>query len=187
MDGFGEKSYSNLIAATDRSRSSTPARLIYALGINGIGSANARLIARHCSDDWAKIENIGFDELMQIKGIGDVMAKAFCGFFSDEENRRKVHDILDEITFEKAQEKTQDLEGMVFVITGSLNGFENRGALKSLIEERGGKVSGSVSGNTDYLINNDITSASSKNNKAKELGVQIISEEDFCEKFKIGE
>ena len=183
MEGFGEKSYENLIAATKKASVTTPARLLYALGISGIGVANAKVIAKAAGQNWEKIMNLTEDELLAIDGIGDVMAKAVVSFFADEENREMLSKLLEEISFEEVEVSTEvaTLEGKIFVITGSLNHFDNRNQLKEEIEKRGGKVTGSVSSKTDYLINNDKMSASSKNKKAKELEIPIISEEDFLD------
>lgn len=183
MEGFGEKSYENLIAATKKASVTTPARLLYALGISGIGVANAKVIAKAARQNWEKIMNLTEDELLAIDGIGDVMAKAVVSFFADEENREMLSKLLEEISFEEVEVSTEvaTLEGKIFVITGSLNHFDNRNQLKEEIEKRGGKVTGSVSSKTDYLINNDKMSASSKNKKAKELEIPIISEEDFLD------
>lgn len=183
MEGFGEKSYENLIAATKKASVTTPARLLYALGISGIGVANAKVIAKAAGQNWEKIMNLTEDELLAIDGIGDVMAKAVVSFFADEENREMLSKLLEEISFEEVEVSTEvaTLEGKIFVITGSLNHFDNRNQLKEEIEKRGGKVTGSVSSKTDYLINNDKMSASSKNKKAKELEIPIISEEEFLD------
>lgn len=181
MEGFGEKSYENLKASTEKARMTTPAKLLYALGIGGIGVANAGLIAKAAKQDWNKIVSMTREELIEIDGIGDVMADSVVDYFADSENIRRLKELEAEIKFEKIeiQERDLDLEGKTFVITGSLNHFENRDALKAVIEKRGGKVAGSVSSKTYRLINNDTQSASSKNKKAKELGIPIISEEDF--------
>lgn len=186
MEGFGEKSFANLTASVDKARNTTMPRLIYSLGIPGIGTANAKLIARACSDDWEKVKNITKEELVQIDGIGDIMADSYRAYFDDEKKRRMADDIYSEVAVEKRQaaeagasNEASEVAGKTFVITGSLKHYENRNQLKELIEELGGKVSGSVSKKTDYLINNDITSGSSKNKTAKELGVPIITEEQF--------
>lgn len=185
MDGFGEKSFENLLAAAQKASHTTPDRLLYALGIPNIGVANARQICRACGNKWEDIAGLTEEELTGIEGIGDVMAKAYVAFFENEDNRRIVEDLLSVLTLDESFEKSGDLlAGKTFVITGSLAHFENRDAAKAKIEELGGKTAGSVSSKTDYLINNDITSASSKNKKAKELGIPIITEEDFLEMIK---
>ena len=114
------------------------------------------------------------------------MADAVVSYFADEDNMAMLNRLLEVIEFEEIDENTEEmnLEGKVFVITGSLNHFENRNALKAEIEKRGGKVTGSVSSKTDYLINNDSQSTSSKNKKAHELGVAIITEDEFIEMIK---
>ncbi|MGI6721694.1 MAG: NAD-dependent DNA ligase LigA [Anaerovoracaceae bacterium] len=187
MEGMGEKSYNNLVKAADAARETTPARLLYALGIAGIGAANARMIAGACGDNWEKIQQMDEAALTQIDGVGDVLAKAFTTWFADEENRRRLSEVLKEVHFAEPEKGDDDqvFAGMTFVITGSLHHFENRKQLKELIEARGGRVAGSVSGKTAYLINNDVTSTSSKNTKAKSEGIPIISEDDFLERFNI--
>ena len=185
MDGFGEKSYENLLAAAEKASHTTPDRLLYALGIPNIGVANARMIARACKNDWGKIMRLTEDELTSIEGIGDIMAKAYVEFFAKTDNIEKVEDLLSVLNIDESFEEASDkLAGKTFVITGSLEHFENRDAAKAKIEELGGKTAGSVSSKTDYLINNDITSGSGKNKKAKELGIPIITEEDFLEMIK---
>lgn len=186
MEGFGEKSYENLIEATNKGRVTTPARLLYALGISGIGVANAKLIAKAADQKWENIMALTEEELLAIDGIGEVMAKAVCDYFADENNKEMLNNLLKEISFEEisVSSKEATLDGKVFVITGSLNHFENRNQLKEEIENRGGKVTGSVSSKTDYLINNDKMSTSSKNKKAKDLEIPIISEEDFLDMIK---
>lgn len=186
MEGFGEKSFDNLVNAVEKSKKVTVAKFIYALGISGIGVANGRLIARHFDNDWEKIQNASAEELMQIDGIGEVVANAFVDFLHDDENKKSVEKLLDIVEFDvEPQGSTDgDLRGKTFVITGNVHIYKNRNELKSAIEGNGGKVTGSVSSNTDFLINNDIDSASSKNKKAKELGIPIISEDEFARMIK---
>ena len=188
MEGFGEKSFANLIESVDRSRKTTAVRLLYGLGIPNIGLSNAKLICRRFGHDWSSIENATYEQLTEISGIGGVMAEAFVRYFSDEENRKAVHDILTEIELEKpdAPANAQLLENLTFVITGSLERFGNRKELVELIENMGGKVSGSVSAKTNYLINNDITSNSTKNRKARELGIPIITEAQLLDWIENG-
>lgn len=186
MEGFGEKSFDNLVNAVEKSKKVTVAKFIYALGISGIGVANGKLIARHFDNDWEKIQNASAEELMQIDGIGEVVANAFVDFLHDDENKKSVEKLLDIVEFDvEPQGLTDgDLRGKTFVITGNVHIYKNRNELKSAIEANGGKVTGSVSSNTDFLINNDIDSASSKNKKAKELGIPIISEDEFSRMIK---
>lgn len=187
MEGFGEKSFENLKNSVEKAKDTTPERLLYSLGIPGIGKANARLIARHCHNKWNSIQTLDFDELVSIEGIGDVMAESFIRYFDDEKNKKNIADILAEVRLDESEEEKDDaLAGLTFVITGSLNSFENRDALKSAIEKAGGKTAGSVSSKTDYLINNDIQSGSSKNKKAKELGVPIIDEDTVIDWLENG-
>ena len=180
MEGFGELSFKNLCDAVEKARKVTPQAFLYALGIPNFGRANAALVAGYCKNDWEKIRNIGEDELVTIEGIGGIMAKAYCDFFGDENNSAVVDDLLGEVELDTTYEESGDkLAGMTFVITGSLETYPNRDALKEEIEANGGKVAGSVSARTSYLINNDLTSNSGKNKKAKELGIPIISEMDM--------
>ena len=180
MEGFGEKSYDNLIASIEAARTVSMAKFIYSLGIAGIGLANAKVIVSHFNGDFNEIVNAEADELTSIDGIGEVLAKAFYEFFRDERKKGVIEELLKEINFEKEEERgEQTLKDKVFVITGSVEKFTNRNELKDYIEKLGGKVTGSVSNNTDYLINNDVTSGSSKNKKARELNIPILSEDDF--------
>ncbi len=181
MEGFGEKSFENLIAAAETASHTTPARLLYGLGIPNIGAANARMIAEACENKWATIQNLSEDDLIAIDGIGDVMAKAYTDFFAETKNARNTADLLDVLTLDEsfAAKTGGALTGLTFVITGKVHHFENREKVKEAIVAAGGKAAGSVSSKTSYLINNDNMSASSKNKKAKELGVPIITEEEF--------
>ena len=183
MEGFGEKSYKNIVSACKAAQETTPARLLYALGVPNIGVANAKVISKAYGHNWDKITSAEYDTLVAIDGVGSVMAKDYKDFFADERNIEKISELMEYVTFEEVEENTQvqDLEGKVFVITGSLETFTNRDEMKAAIEARGGKVTGSVSAKTDYLINNDINSGSSKNRKAKELGIPIITEAQFLE------
>ena len=182
MDGFGKKSYDKLIAAIDASRKADMAGFLYGLGIPNFGVANAKLVVKAFKSDINAIMNATVEDLVEIDQVGDVMAREFTEYFANEENTAEVERLLEEIEF-VIEENTaeQDLDGMTFVITGSLETYPNRDALKKEIEDRGGKVAGSVSAKTSYLINNDINSNSSKNKKAKSLGVPIITETDFKE------
>lgn len=185
LEGFGEKSYEKLLQSIETSRTVSMAKFIYSLGIAGIGLANAKVIVAYFGQDFERITKAREEELVAIDGIGEVLAKAFYDFFRDEERMKEVSELLDEICFEKeALSEAQILSGKVFVITGSVEHFTNRNELKDYIEKLGGKVTGSVSKNTDYLINNDTTSNSTKNKKAKELNIPILSEEDFIELAK---
>lgn len=180
MPGFGEKSYENIIASVNSSRKTTAARLLNGLGILNVGESNAKLICRHFGNDIERISKATKDELMNIEGVGEVIADSFVGYFNDEERSNEFRKILDELELEQSAEEIGDIfNGITFVITGSLNSYENRDALKKEIEENGGKVSSSVSSKTSYLINNDINSTSGKNRDAKKLGVPIITEEEY--------
>ena len=194
MEGFGEKSYRNLIekepadggkeSSIENARHTTLPRFLYALGIAGIGIANAKMICREFGDDFEKMLEANAERLSEIDGVGEVLAGAFVSWFRDEENLRKAKALFRELEIEK-REQTEDgsLTGKNFVITGNLARFENRNAMKEAIEARGGKVTGSVTKKTECLINNDIASSSSKNRKAKELGIPILTEEDFIGRY----
>ena len=181
MEGFGEKSYRNLMEAINKSRETTLPRVLYGLGIANIGVANAKMLCKQFDYDLSTLVNITAQELSQVEGIGDVIAAAFVEYMQDEDNRRRMDNLLKEIHIEKPQinQTEQSLSGKSFCVTGSLEHYASRNELKEAIEEKGGKVTGSVTSKTVCLINNDITSNSSKNKKAKELGVPIVTEEDF--------
>ena len=180
MEGFGKRSYEKLIAALDEAKNTTVSRFLYSLGIAGIGSANAKMIAKYFDNDIDRIISANKDDLRKIEGIGEVLAGSIEDFFKSEKNIENVESLRKILKFETEESGGGDkFAGKVFVITGSLTHFSNRNEMKELIEKNGGKVSGSVSSKTNFLINNDTDSNSSKNKKAKELGVEIISEEDF--------
>ena len=183
MEGFGEKSYNNLIASIEKARTTTLPKVIYALGIAGIGLANAKVICREFGCDIEKMKAATEEDLNNISGIGQVLAKAYVDYFANPANVEKLNNLLNELVIPEEKEETSEqiFKGVNFVITGSVNHFANRNAVKELIESLGGKVTGSVTSKTNYLINNDVTSTSSKNKKANELGVPIISEETFLE------
>lgn len=187
LEGFGEKSYQNLIASIEASRKTILSRVIYGLGIANIGVANAKMLCRYFSYDLERMRSADVETLSAIEGIGDVIASAFVDYMKDADNQQKIDHLMPELTLEVpvVEEGSQTMQGLNFVITGSLNHFGNRSDLKELIEDRGGKVTGSVTGKTTALINNDVTSTSSKNKKAKELGVPILSEEDFLTEYGI--
>lgn len=183
MEGMGEKSYANLIQAIEKSRNIPTARFIYSLGIPNVGLSNAKLLCRYFKDDIAALMSADAEEITTIEGIGPIIAKNVESFFADSKIRGRVEELLSEVHLEKEflSEDEMILKDMTFVITGSVHHFANRNEVKALIESRGGKVAGSVSSKTNYLINNDAASASSKNKKAKELGVPIITEDEFLE------
>ena len=185
MEGFGEKSYTNLMASLDKARNTTLSRLIYGLGINHVGLATAKEICKAISYDPERLMEMTYGELNQVDGVGDVIARSVADYFADELNRESFIRLLEEVKIEvEGVKEEQIFAGMTFVITGNVHHFANRNEIKERIESKGGKVSGSVSAKTNYLINNDIASPSSKNKKAKELGVPIISEEEFLEILK---
>ena len=183
--GFGQKSYDNLMDSVEKARTVELSALIYSLGIPNIGSANAKLICKAFNNNIEKIRNASVEELIEIDGIGEIMAEKFCQYFADEDNIKKLDNLLKEVNIAEPEENTtpQNMDGLTFVITGSVEHFANRNELKSYIEKHGGKVTGSVSARTNYLINNDAMSASSKNKKAKQLGVEIVTEEVFLERW----
>lgn len=183
MEGFGEKSYKNLIASVEKARNTTLPRVVYALGIANIGLANAKVICKEFRYDSEAMLKATEEGLNEIPGVGQVIAKAFVKYFASERHVKQFQDLLRElvIPIEVQEEKRQIFSGVNFVITGSVKHFANRGEVKELIESLGGKVTGSVTSKTNYLINNDTASASSKNKKANELGIPIISEEMFLD------
>ncbi len=184
MEGFGEKSFANLMAGIETARHTTLPRLLFGLGIPGIGAANAKVLCRHFDHDLDKIRTATEEELSEIDGIGGVLAGAVVTYFQDKENIAGLDRLLSQLQIERPQpenESEQTLAGKTFVITGTVTHFANRNELKAYIESRGGKVTGSVTKKTDYLINNDTASSSSKNKKAKELNIPILSEEAFLE------
>lgn len=185
MEGFGEKSYQNLIESIHAARKVTLPKLIYGLGIANIGLANAKVICRYYQYDLDAMRRATTQELSEIDGIGEVIGKAFEDYFAVEENNIRLDNLLKEVTIEQEEtdEEGQTLEGKAFVVTGSLMHFGSRNELKDLIEKKGGKVTGSVTSKTICLINNDITSNSSKNKKAKELGIPIVTEESFMTEY----
>ena len=185
IDGFGEKSYNNIIDAINKSRDTECYRVINSLGILGIGTANAKILAKHFNDDIDKLRAADVDELTGINEIGPILANSIRDYFTDKKNVKIIDDLLGELSIKKSKKSGHlKLEGMTFVITGSLENYENRDELVKVIEDNGGKTASSVSKNTTYLINNDINSNSSKNKKAKELNIPIINEDGFAKLIK---
>ena len=187
MEGFGEKSCQNLLDSIEQARNTTLPRVIYGLGIANIGVANAKMLCRYLDYDLERMQEADRETLSAIDGVGDVIASAFVDYMEDKENKARLERLMAELHVEipQVEEGSQTLAGMNFVITGSLTHFGSRSDLKDIIEQKGGKVTGSVTGKTTCLVNNDIASASSKNKKAKELGVPILSEEDFLAQYEI--
>ena len=183
LEGFGEKSFENLTKAIEDSRKPVLANFIYSLGIPNVGLSNAKLICKHFKEDFKAIREAKEEDFTAIDQIGPMIAKAMVSYFHTPHNEKILEELLKYVQFEKKEEVEieQILEGKTFVVTGSLNHFDNRKQLKEEIEQMGGKVTGSVSKKTDYLINNDKMSQSSKNKKAMELDIPILSEEDFLE------
>ena len=181
MEGFGEKSYNKMQASIEKARTTTLPKLIYSLGITNIGLANAKIICKEFDYDIEKMKMASPEELSAIDGVGEVIANAFVDYFKDERHVKEVDRLLKELIIPKEEQntETQIFAGLNFVITGSVEHFKNRNEVKEVIESKGGKVTGSVTSKTNYLINNDTTSGSSKNKKARELGIAIISEEEF--------
>ena len=182
MEGFGEKSFENQMNSLEKAKETTLAKVIYSLGIANIGLANAKVICRHFDDDLEKIRCADQEEISGIDGIGPVIAKSLSDYFKNEENNRKLDHLMGHLHLHREEASGKQIfAGVNFVITGSLEHFANRGQAKKLIESFGGKVTGTVTGKTNYLINNDKASNSSKNKKARELGIPVISEQDFLE------
>ncbi len=183
MEGFGEKSYENLVSSIEKSKRTEDFRLLYGLGIAGIGVANAKLILKECNFEWEDINKVTKEELIEINGVGPIMAESFVNYFAKEDNLAELKDLLGILKIEKSNNAIDGavFEGKNFVITGGVEEFKNRNEVKLFIEKLGGKVTGSVSAKTNYLVNNDTESNSSKNKKAKELGVEIISEKQLIE------
>ena len=187
MEGFGEKSYQNMMDSIETARHTTLPRLIYGLGIANIGVANARMLCRYFNYDLERMETADVETLSAIPGVGEVIASAFVDYMRDPVNIEKITHLKEILTIEapRIDENSQTLAGLTFVVTGSLNHYASRNDLKEVIEEKGGKVTGSVTGKTTCLINNDIASTSSKNKKAKELQVPILTEEEFLNTYNI--
>lgn len=185
LDGFGEKSCRNLLESIEKARKTTLPRVIYSLGIANIGLANAKMLCRHFDYDLEKLKQAGEEELSAIEGVGEVIARTFKEYMDSEENLKLLDHLCRELDIEtvSADSHNQPLSGKSFVITGSLNGYASRNELKEIIEAMGGKVTGSVTGKTECLINNDSASASAKNKKAKELNVPVLTEEEFVQKY----
>lgn len=182
MEGFGQKSFDNLMVSLEKAKETTLAKVIYSLGITGIGLANAKVICKYFDDDIEKIRYAEEEEISSIEGIGPVIAGSMADYFKSAENNQKLDHLLSHLHLVHEETSAEQVfAGKTFVITGSVEHFSNRSEAKEFIEARGGKVTGSVTKKTDYLINNDKTSASSKNKKAQELGISILSEEDFLE------
>lgn len=183
MEGFGEKSFQNMQDSIEKSRNTNVIKFLYSLGIPNIGLSNAKLICKDMDYDFDKIRHAKAEDLVEIQGVGEIIAGFFEDYFKKEENNRMINDLLKEIHFESIEVKKEEqkLQGLNFVITGSVMQFANRNEVKALIEEKGGKVTGSVTSKTNYLINNDTTSTSSKNKKAKELNIPIITEQEFID------
>jgi DNA ligase (NAD+) len=184
FDGFGQKSYDNMISSIEKSRRVKLANFIYALGINEIGLSRAKLICKYCDNDIDKVRNITFEELSAIDGVGEVIAKTWIDTFNNPDFNSSLDKLLQEVEFIDVKNDKGLLKDQVFVITGSLEHFNNRDELINTIEEQGGKVISAVSAKVNYLINNDVNSSSTKNKKAHELGVKIISENDLLDMIK---
>lgn len=181
MDGFGEKSFQNLMGSLEQARNTTLPRYLYAIGITGIGVANAKVLCKAFQYDFEKIKSATMEELSEVDGIGEVLAEGIISYFADEKKAQNALELFEELQIEEPEQNNEEqiFAGMTFVITGNVYHYANRNEVKDVIEQKGGKVAGSVSSKTNYLINNDVTSTSGKNKKAKELGIPIISEEEF--------
>ncbi len=187
MEGFGKRSFEKLVQAAENAKKTTVAKFVYSLGIPNIGLSNAKMVCKYMDNDFERVRHASKEELVEIDGIGEVIAESFANFFEEPGNNKIVDDLLEVIEFEKEETnpEEEDMAGINFVITGKVNIFANRNSVKEIIEERGGKVTGSVTSKTNFLINNDVLSNSSKNKKAKELDIPIITEEEFIKKFDI--
>ena len=186
FDGFGLKSYNNMIKSIEKSRKVKLANFIYALGISEIGFSRAKLICKKFDNDIEKVRNLTFEDLNNIDGLGEVIANKWVETFNNPDFIKSFEDVLKELEFidVKTNKEESKLDNLTFVITGSVNNFKNRDELIEYIENLGGKVVKAISNNVDYLINNDVTSTSTKNKKAKELGISIISEDDLLKMSK---
>ena len=179
-EGFGEKSYENMIKSIEKSKTVKLPNFIYALGVPDIGLSRAKLICNNFNNDFNKICNLTFEELSAIPGVGDIIAKEWVDTFANEDFKEELRELKEEIHISTMLDKTEKtLEGLTFVITGNLNKFPNRDAMIEFIEDHGGRVTQGISTKVNYLINNDITSSSTKNIKAKQLGIEIINEDTF--------
>lgn len=187
MEGFGKRSFEKLVQAAENAKKTTVAKFVYSLGIPNIGLSNAKMVCKYMDNDFERVRHASKEELVEIDGIGEVIAESFANFFEEPGNNKIVDDLLEVIEFEKEETnpEEEDMAGINFVITGKVNIFANRNSVKEIIEARGGKVTGSVTSKTNFLINNDVLSNSSKNKKAKELDIPIITEEEFIKKFDI--
>ena len=185
MEGFGKRSFEKLVQAAENAKKTTVAKFVYSLGIPNIGLSNAKMVCKYMDNDFERVRHASKEELVEIDGIGEVIAESFANFFEEPGNNKIVDDLLEVIEFEKEETnpEEEDMAGINFVITGKVNIFANRNSVKEIIEARGGKVTGSVTSKTNFLINNDVLSNSSKNKKAKELDIPIITEEEFIKKF----
>ena len=185
MEGFGERSFTKMIDSINKARKVSLPKFIYSLGIANIGLSNAKLICKAYNHDIDKVLHAKKEELVQIDKIGEVIAQAYVSFMENESNQILVADLLKEMEIEENMENTkeQTMDNLNFVITGALTQFSNRKEAQEFIESKGGKVTGSVTSKTSFLINNDNMSNSSKNKKAKELGIPILTEMEFLEKF----
>lgn len=181
MEGFGEKSYANLLESIEKAKDISLANFVYSLGILNVGLANAKVICRAYDNDPECVFNLTRDELMSIDGIGEVIADSYIGYFANCSNKMEVDKLLSIVRMRKEDAVSDEspLSGKTVVVTGSLNLYASRKDLQAEIERRGAKLSGSVSKNTFVLVNNDVNSTSSKNKTAKELNVPIMSEEEF--------
>lgn len=189
MEGFGEKSYQNLINSIEKARKTTLPRFLYSLGIPNIGVATGKILCKHFRYQLEQIQNATVEQLVEVDGIGEIIAKSIVDYFQNEHNQRVINTLLQQLEVEQPVEEAgaslNTMDGLTFVITGSVFQFKNRNELKEVIENHGGKVTGSVTSKTNYLINNDNLSSSSKNKKAKELGIPIITEQEFIDQFQI--
>lgn len=186
MDGFGYKSYENMINSINKSRKVKPANLINALSIPNVGLATAKLICRNFGNDIEKVVAASYSEIDSINGVGDVIASNFVNYFNNKENVDNFIDLYRQLVIEQEKISTNtSMNGVVICVTGDVYIFPNRRAIKDLVENLGGKLTGSVSRSTSYLVTNDTTSGSRKNKAAQEYGIQILTEKQFIDKFNL--
>jgi len=186
LEGFGETSFANMVYAVDNARNVKVANLIYALGIPNIGLSTAKLICKNFGNDIAEIVDASYEQLINIDGIGDVIAESFVGYFEDEDNLDQFVRLVKELHIVHEEVSTDtSMQGVVICVTGAVNIFPNRDAVKQIVESKGGKLTGSVSKSTSYLVTNDTTSGSRKNKAAQEYGIPILTEQEFIDKFNI--
>lgn len=186
LEGFGYTSFMNIVNAVEKSRNVKPANLIYALGIPNIGLTTAKLICKHFGNDLVKTVTASYNDLINIDGIGDTIADSFTAYFADKNNAEAFVRLTKELNIiQEAVSNNTEMNGITICVTGDVHIFKNRRAIKDIVENLGGKLTGSVSKSTSYLVTNDTTSGSRKNKAAQEYGIPILTEQQFIEKFNL--